>query len=360
MFFESFERALIHCSCILKKNEKFSILKLNAETEKNYLVLKVELNGLGALEKEAKRLIELKNSSTFYEKKIPEIVYCGRFESGILKGHFFYLMEFIDGETVSQLLDKSKVKIDICSEFLFVFKTLAQEIKTTDILAPNLKLSDLLADIKVNYEAIKSSILFSSIYNSESLHINNQTYANPLINFDQFCTKIENIMKIDQLKDGHKLHNNYHGGNVILSREKDHFYTIDPDVSVKVCDTTFGLARLIYTPLHEQCEKNTYTFEFTVNQGVKISSTVVDVNPELSSIWHDEIVCVINTIKSLSDASFKRRLWLSLIQCLIRGITANYSTKLEFNKNLLISHPSAYLFFCLVVCWDLIGEVEKI
>lgn len=359
MFFESFEKALVHATAVLKENEKYSIIKFNDEIQQKDYVIKVELNSPGKLEQEAKRLIELRNSSVFYQNCIPKIIDFGCFKSGFLNGCFFYVMEFLEGDTISLLLERTKARIDICPEFLSVFRTLADEIPSDDSLTSELKLHDLLAEMKTDYEIIKNQTLLSSLFNTTHLKINGKTYDNPLINFEHFAEKISRFMLCHNLNNGHNLHNNFHGGNVIFRNANSQFFAIDPDVSVKVCDTSFGLARFVYTPLHEQCENSTYTFNFNIYRIKNTDLANVDIGSVHSLNWYDEVLSVVNVIKVLSDKNMRRRLWMSLMQCLLRGIKANYSTKLEFNERFLISHSSAYLFFCFIACWDLIDEIDK-
>ncbi|MFM2130549.1 MAG: hypothetical protein RL477_2095, partial [Pseudomonadota bacterium] len=157
-------------------------------------------------------------------------------------------------------------------------------------------------------------------------------------------------------------HWNFHGENIILnSRFPDGFAVIDPDVSLDECDPVFGLARLLYTFPHDTAEHTYYIINSdllmpkgnTPRPEFEIAftwpeSTLVNYRYLYRGVLDGEMPRVFDLDpRFANDARLWYRLNVSLLLCLLRGVSVNYKPNYPLHYGDMVHFQNEALFILL-------------
>lgn len=354
--FRSFEAVLKRSSKILKKNEKFFIANVKSDDQSRKLVIKVELAGSSKLRNEIERIQGLKTLSTFYQEKLPTIAYAGVFSAGLLAGHDYYVMERLLGEPIANTAIHADASILVNDANLEIFDELAENVhqieKHTDFL-PRSDLFDALLD---DITRLSNLPMVGNLLKSHYHCIGGTEYRNFLGSPKDLIGLLEETFRAVKFRNGSNLHNNYHGGNIIVSSGLDNYRLIDPDVSVTNCDTTFGLARFLYTDVHEQCEHNLYLIDSIEKSDEAYGRFDLKEASEGLSPPFEALKIVDNIFNRLPNEETTIRLKLSLLRSLIRGIFANHETHITNESSKGFSNKSVFLYLNTLIFWQMYFE----
>lgn len=161
-------------------------------------------------------------------------------------------------------------------------------------------------------------------------------------------------------------HWNFHGDNIVLATlaQTDGYAVIDPDVSISLCDPMFGLARLLYTFVHD-----TAAFDYhTIRSSFYLLYTASAAAFEIELDWPRNSAGSYQSLFSGSDGgmfgdpivagkarlmepSVALRLELCRLYCLLRGVKVNYVPRLRYiNQDpTLFCNRTIFLFLQAVV-----------
>jgi hypothetical protein len=115
-------------------------------------------------------------------------------------------------------------------------------------------------------------------------------------------------------------HYNFHGGNILVDlNSPEEFKIIDPDPSIEGLDPIFGLARFLYTPVHDFAYKVNFSSTDSANR-MLFELTENSKKFELSNAH------IFNFFSKALSRKFQRSSCLrdNYILCLLRGIRANF------------------------------------
>lgn len=354
MFFDSLEAVLSLPTTTLKTNEKYLILSVRSRLGAKEEVIKIAISDNERLRTEYERLKSLKERYSIFTRSFPKLLSSGVFKKGILKERFYYVMERIDGNTLEdEICSTTKSKV-----FSNIFLELVEQCKYFDKSEETLKTSELLDYVRKDLIKIQKLNLLQVFARTDFVCINGVEFKNVLKDHDQFLLKVTKFIGQIKLINGAQLHNNYHGGNLIRCNKEKSLMIIDPDVSVEKCDTSFGIARYLYTKTHKKCEENVNGFHLTsVETNRETHAAVKSLHRQYGEPF-EELHEIIDLIRNLNCKATEKRISFSLIQTLIRGISANYSEKIIINDSKWIYHGSMYLYFSLLIFCSNILETE--
>ena len=351
MFFSTFEEVLKHSLKPLKVNEKYFIVLAEIPETKDKCVVKIQLDKGTKLQSEAHRINSLRKDYNFFLQSMLPILHSSTFDSGFLEGQFFYVMKYADGPTLAEVIVEAPTNSNPI-QYMNVFEKIAKQTlefdKSAEALNSNLLLDYILKDL----EDLRNLPILKIFLKATKIIINGNAFTNPLRCSDKLTNELGRILKSCRLKQGGHLHNNFHGGNIILDEQTSSFHIIDPDISISICDTTFAIGRFLYTRTHEKCERGEQYFnkvEAADQETVKVNlKRTSDHGEELFEDIHDALEMIV----LLDTVTMRRRVWLSLFQTLLRGIKANYSSSLTMYGKTDFCHGSSYLFLCLIILWS--------
>ena len=148
-------------------------------------------------------------------------------------------------------------------------------------------------------------------------------------------------------------HGNFHGDNIIFTDldKKNKFKIIDPDCKALDIDSTFSLARFLYTQIHDTVEYEKYKIELLItSEGVskfKVLNTWNNFQMKSYNLIELQIKELINQFKH-KDCS--NRIIKSYLLCLLIGVFANNNgveiKKITKNKYSIKSN-ALYIFLSL-------------
>ncbi len=343
---------------ILKNSEKFSVLK--KRVGKKISIIKIANKDYKKINEEIELIKKLKKSNNFFKNRIPKIISKGVFSKGFYQGKGYYEQVFIQGKTLSQVLQDKKSKKKYLNNIKKIlmkeltFSVISNDKKT---LSKNQHIKDL---IKNEFNKIKKNIFYKNLFYSKKLVINNNEYKN----IEYYLKRINSLKIIKKSffqknfisKIGHW---NYHGGNIIFPRGNiSNFKIIDPDAKWKNNDPFFSLARYFYTFTHDTMEYDKY-----------IISTKISKNSApkyfIKLIWAKKIVKNYETIFSNIFCSYFSnkhliknlcfnyfiRLNMCLCLCLLRGVNANHQNEIFYSSktNNNFQNKGIFLFLITVI-----------
>lgn len=348
---------------ILKNSEKYTVFKLYKK--KKFYILKVSNRSPNKIFREINHIKKLKKESNFFSKRIPPITSFGRINRGINKNKGYYEMLFIKGPTLSDIFQKNildvKKRIKLFDNLTVC---LIKEIRGSTIRKKKnaFKLFKKLIDSE--YKKLNHKPIFKNLLTRKKILVNNITY----LNIFECLKKILKSQKIKNLiKDYNFIcynnHWNFHGGNIIFPKNKlKDFKIIDPDSSWKYNDPFFSLARLAYTFPHDTMEYNRYNIE---SNDFNKKNKIKPISFKIKQMWKSQIkknyeIVFKNFFNSFDKKNlFKNKLNnseflrfnLSLILCFLRGINANFHSKINFifDKSNKFQNKSLYLYLFFLI-----------
>lgn len=347
---------------ILKNSEKYTVFKYIKQ--KKILVLKISNRKPQNVIRELNFIKKLKNHSNFFKKKIPKIINSGLIKKGINKNKGFYEMEFINGPTFSEVIQKNILnKNKLKNVFNLILNEIIDEIRgKIKLKKKNFSLFQTLIDKE--YFKISKKELFKNLLTRKYILINNKKY----LNISNCLKEIYNSKSILNLKKDYTYlsnlnHCNFHGGNIIFSNKKlSNFKIIDPDSSWKYNDPFFSVARLMYTYPHDTMEFDKY---YILSKDFERKERVKPISFKIKHTWSKKIEKNYQKVfKCFFDDPFKKnsinqqlknneflRLNLALVLCFLRGINANHQPKINFLTNVSYKFENKglylYLFFII-------------
>ena len=267
--------------------------------------------------------------------------------AGFHRQHFYYVLPFVDGIALSEILreekDENRVRSSVQSAL-----DMAWKLQDAPLGVPKMG-QDFLSFIKQ----------FSMAeYSAARQRLPREWLDRPAIGIDgNRCTNLGRAL--DQLFESKRLrslsqaytlqsyrHWNLHGGNILFNRNFD-ICLIDPDTKILVHDPLFEIARLFYTARHDMVEHRSFTIESMDSSDFVLRYTLDD--QQLRNYARLQTVDVREGLEAPAPADSPRgqvqwRLWLTFLSCLLRGINANYQEGENDSTEFRRTSNSLYLY----------------
>lgn len=341
-----------------------SFLVLALDRPEGTVVCKIAKEDNAKIQREIDRIRRLKERYVHLAKWMPASLGEGIIQGGVLGGRLFSLQEFVSGPTLSQWMQTSS-------------EAYPPEIITGTIGGVVSRLLDHIADhtpianaqgwfdgmIRAAFTRILDIPLVNSVARMPELAINGKTRLGlrqsieRIVNSDTFHKFIRKAPAVSDLG-----HWNFHGENIILNdRFPDGFAVIDPDVSLDECDPVFGLARLLYTFPHDTAEHiyyiinsdllmpkgDTPTGEFQV-AFTWPEQTLGNYRYLYRGVLDGELPYIYKLdARFANDAPLWYRLNISLLLCLLRGVSVNYKSSYPLNYGDMVHFQNEAVFILL-------------
>lgn len=307
--------------CILKSNSKFVILKSKNSDKKN-IVVKYDLRHKHRIHLEFKRINLLKKKHAFYKKHLVDIKDLKKQDLWLFKNIYSYQMPYISGESLSTIIRNQEIDFDtknnitkkLYEDFIAISEKHTENSLIGKKMLWNTKCKTVLDQIiKVDY----INHLLSS-----PLNINGDIIKDPKNTLLEFFNK-----KNKSFIPCNQIHGNFHGENIIIPdiSNKNNYKLIDPDCSLKDVDSTFSVARFLYTYIHDTVEQKKYIITSILNNSKKNHDFFYDI------VWDKSIKksysifdrLIKNLVQNFYLDEKSNRLFKSYILCLMLGILAN-------------------------------------
>ena len=269
--------------------------------------------------------------------------------AGFHRHHFYYVMPFVDGLSLSDLL-RSEVDTNKARSAVEGAVTMGWNLQNVQMNVPT-NIQDFLSFIRhfitAEYAACRNSLPPGMIDEPE-LRIDGQRCVNLGSALDQLFS----LQTLDSLRDQFTLethrHWNLHGGNVLFDNQSN-IHLIDPDTKILVHDPLFELARLFYTARHDMVEFGTFAIEGQLGNDFRIKYILDEHQKRNYALLHDvdlKFPTGMSAPATPQDMLLYWRLRLTYLSCLIRGINANYQE--GENDSLEVQRMSHSLFLYLI------------
>jgi len=340
---------------ILKSNEKYLIIK-SIDKNDNALVYKYDLRSKPKIIKEYKRINLLREENDFYYDHLVRVFDLSKSNKWDLRNLYKYKMPFIEGKSYSSVLRDKKIDYTLKKDItLFLYKKFSKVVFEKQIDEKC---------IEYSWET-KAKELINNLYKVDhisnlleySFHINGNYIDNPKKILLDFFRKKNKMFFYEK-----NIHGNFHGENIIITDVKsfNKFKIIDPDCSLKKVDSSFSLARFLYTFTHDTVEYqqyNIYSYSIDLKRRNFSYNYIWDKNTlESYELLDSIIVDLIDHFDTDYDAN---RLFKSFIHCLLIGALAN-DNGIKFNNhksNTIKINCNAY--FILFKVFEYINKLEK-
>lgn len=347
---------------IVLKNGSALVLKL--EMDNVPVVCKIAHANNALLEREAARIQQLSSRYPKLGRRLPEILEQGVIGSGLHRDKTFYIQEFIEGDTLSSVLQKNNLGSEFTDQILRSVVSSTLDMIDEHDFDPGLKGRSgqwLLDYINESYHRLRSLEHIGYLESLDEIIINNR----PRESISKCLDKIFSSSLIDRINDGPSIisvlgHWNFHAENVIITSPStpENYMAIDPDPKIDVCDPMFGLARLLYSFPHDTAEKKQYQIE----TNIFLPNAAEFKNFEISFNWPQQVIDNYSHLftgldannnyapemldERLADPVLSARLDLSFLYCLLRGIAINHDTYFNVIDNSLrnFQNKGIYLF----------------
>ena len=350
---------------VLKSGYSYLVHRLNWKQKS--CIRKIAMHDNNRLDCEIALINSIGDAYPRLKLRIPAILDNGTIGSGALKGKRYYIQEFVDGVTLSKLIQNETIKDDQIEK---IFVVIARELinmvgdyqgkqKTMAQGTTNLKL---LAEL----ETLNKKSYFDDILKQQFLVINNRPYNNLNEVLVALPEIDETIVKYS--------HWNFHGDNIILDNNltPDEFKIIDPDSTLSDCDELFNIARFIYTFTHDTFEYRKYLInsQFLQLNGDKIEFEIYETWPIGISNRRERLLASLFNIsseiyKSIETQALSRsalyRLKLNYLYCVLRGVNSNYKHNFEFPSAEFQTFRHDGIFLLLkstIIANDLLREIN--
>ena len=333
-----------------------SNLIISMKDGKSMDILKISQRGNESLQREKETILKLKKISKIYNLIIPDIYLNKKIKSHYLKGRFYYFQKYHPGSTLSELVQKNKIKYSKA-------KKVSENIVNKLFLIAN---EDLKNSVNDKPSEIFRKLLMTEFHNMiKRPHLRFLSSNLNLKIKGKFYNKLEN--SLDKIFSSKKFinldkedkflvdtgHFNFHGENILISNIKspEKFKLIDPDTRWKILDPMFSLARYFYTYWHDTGEKKKYFIKSNIFDFEKKDKKFY-FNTEI--LWPNKVNNVykkmfdVNIAKGKLNKASKLRFNLSYLLCLMRGINANYEEKITFLNNENETLQNNGIFFALL------------
>ena len=365
-------------SHVLKNSEKYFIAKV--ETSNGPYVYKLAHKDNDRLIKEVSRINDLKSKNSFLNKKLAAVVENGVVKYGYHKGKCYYISEFIQGKTFSQLIQTvpSDMKV-LRTGFQSIIGGLIDNLdshsyeKRYDHSSGKF-LTDYILESLHRLMELK---LFRYLSSFDNLAIDGIQYE-PLSKTIKSILEHPSIIALDKGTSfiSELGHWNFHGDNILVTNvdKNDFSYeVIDPDVSIDSCDPLFGLARFLYTFPHDTCEYKQYYIKSSAFSPICEEAPSFEINmlwPEVVSNNYSNLFNPFLEESSYLEQSLKETLFssnlhlrikMNYLLCLLRGIFANSEPLFNTptSKDDVFQNKGLFLYLeCLKYSKELIGKLN--
>lgn len=344
------------------KDDSFLVLAL--DRPEGTVVCKIAKEDNAKVQREIDRIRRLKERYAHLARWMPASLGEGIIQGGVLGGRLFSLQEFIAGPTLSQRMQMpsdAQSPEAIAAITGSVVSQLLDHIEDHQPIANTQGWFD--GMIRAAFTRILDIPLVESVARMPELTINGkprlglrQSIERILSsdNFDHFIRKTPAVSDLG--------HWNFHGENIILNdRRTDGFAIIDPDVSLDECDPVFGLARLLYTFPHDTAEHTYYIINSDLLMPKGDTPTgdfqVVFTWPEQTlgnyrylyrGLLDGELPYIHNfDSRFTNDPRLWYRLNISLLLCLLRGVSVNYKSNYPLHYGDMVHFQNEAVFILL-------------
>tara|TARA_X000000950_G_C13904468_1_gene656222 strand:- start:618 stop:1655 length:1038 start_codon:yes stop_codon:yes gene_type:complete len=331
---------------ILKSNEKYLIYKDRLKNKT--IIKKIALEKNNNLTAEMNRIDFLITNSRKYKSHLVKVLDRGKSNILGMKNRNFYSMNYVKGITFSKLLQSKNILSQVkLNHFNNTFKRLYDLTFELEKFDSSFKKKNWYKRFKKINNKIKNFPIIDSLLKDEYYVNENKIYS--------YESNMKNIFeKGNSSFNAYGMsHANFHGDNIIFTDldKKNKFKIIDPDCKALDIDSTFSLARFLYTQIHDTVEYEKYKIELTITgkgmRKFKVFNTWSNFQMKSYSLIELRIKELINQFK-YKDCS--NRIIKSYLLCLLIGIFANHNgvaIKKRTNKSYSIKSSALYIFLSL-------------
>jgi hypothetical protein len=326
----------------LLKNGSFLVLAL--QRPEGTVVCKLAKNNSEKLRREIDRLALLRAKYPLLSSWMPKFRGEGWLNSPLMGRQLYYLLDFVPGQTLGDALMKGELQGAAARDWLAgLTGRLLDHMAEHETLPPSQDFW-LGGQLRSACERIKGLELTGPLVEAPDL----------IINGVKLHALAENVQRLLDRPAVRSLalspppvsalgHWNFHSQNILIAPERPGgFAIIDPDSSLAVCDPMFGLARLLYSFVHDCSEADSYEIAsdplpaFPRN-GWRITATlqappgaIEAYRPLYLGLFGQEQTAQIGLLDPrLAEPREKLRLDLNLLLCLLRGVAVNHEPSLR-------------------------------
>jgi hypothetical protein len=344
----------------LLKNGSFLVLAL--QRPEGTVVCKLAKNNSEKLRREIDRLALLREKYPLLSSWMPAFGGKGWLNSPLMGCQLYYLLDYVPGQTLGDALMSGDLQGAAGRELLArLVGRLLDHVAEHEMLppSPSFWLRDQLLCALGNIQALElSGPLIEAtdvVVNGVKLHALTENLQRILAS-KPVCDLAYTQPPVSPLG-----HWNFHSQNILLAADRpDGFAIIDPDSSLAICDPMFGLARLLYSFVHDCAEANSYEIAadplpaFPGNACrfeamIHVSPAAIEAyRPLFLGLARQEQNSHIGSLDvRLANPREKLRLELNLLLCLLLGVAVNHEPSPRLIEDDLSRFHHAGLFLLL-------------
>ncbi|MDO8463214.1 MAG: hypothetical protein Q7S96_03000 [bacterium] len=343
---------------ILKSSDKYCIAVVGVPGGER--VVKIALGDGAQLRAEVARIRAL-GAYTSLRYRLPPILAAGVCTAGVFRGKESYVMPRLAGRTFSE---HTQSVLTASDELAAAFRTVLAAL--LDIAAEHCP--DPAYDggtgryfrtaLRGELDAVRALEPFPYLLAADGVTLDGVRYAPLAVLVDRILTS-NAVGALDTgPSDIASLgHWNFHGDNLVLEdlARAAAFRVIDPDVRMATADPLYGVARFAYTFPHDTADYQQYLIRSSLYTSGAPDFRITFLWPEVAYRHYVEqfapfVAPTDDALVALdprfADGRMRLRFRLSYLQCLLRGVSANYERAVEFvdGEATAFRHASTLLF----------------